>query len=242
MSDPQTSLDIEDVLSSIRRLVSEHPPLVARRTTRPRLILTPDIRVDVGVAAPKPKPAPEPEPMREPAAAIAPGDDCAKAEPAALREAGAPARPAGGPDPTLEERIAELEHAIAATAEVWEADTGDDGFDGFDAPEADAVAALAAARRAGAEAPAGGPASDVAAPEAMPEPVNVAANLSGDDAAGRLLLDDDEAVLDEEMLRDLVAEFVRQELQGALGERITRNVRKLVRAEIQRALAAREFD
>lgn len=51
-----------------------------------------------------------------------------------------------------------------------------------------------------------------------------------------------EAVLDEEMLRDLVGEIVRQELQGPLGERITRNVRKLVRREINRALTARSFD
>ena len=51
-----------------------------------------------------------------------------------------------------------------------------------------------------------------------------------------------EAVLDEEMLRDLVGEIVRQELQGPLGERITRNVRKLVRREINRALASRQID
>lgn len=51
-----------------------------------------------------------------------------------------------------------------------------------------------------------------------------------------------EAILDEEALRDLVAEIVRQELQGALGERITRNVRKLVRREIHRALAAQELE
>ena len=43
------------------------------------------------------------------------------------------------------------------------------------------------------------------------------------------------------MLRDMVAEIVRQELQGALGERITRNVRKLVRREIPRALSARDI-
>ena len=50
------------------------------------------------------------------------------------------------------------------------------------------------------------------------------------------------AVLDEEALRDMVAEIVRQELQGPLGERITRNVRKLVRREIYRAMAANELD
>lgn len=48
--------------------------------------------------------------------------------------------------------------------------------------------------------------------------------------------------IDEDALRELVAEIVRQELQGALGERITRNVRKLVRREIHRALSAQSLD
>ena len=48
--------------------------------------------------------------------------------------------------------------------------------------------------------------------------------------------------LDEEMLRDLVSEIVRSELQGALGERITRNVRKLVRREIHRALTSQDLE
>ena len=52
----------------------------------------------------------------------------------------------------------------------------------------------------------------------------------------------DENILDEDALRDMVSEIVREELSGALGERITRNVRKLVRREIHRALMAREFD
>lgn len=52
----------------------------------------------------------------------------------------------------------------------------------------------------------------------------------------------DEALLDEEALREMVSEIVRQELQGALGERITRNVRKLVRREIHRALASQELE
>jgi len=52
---------------------------------------------------------------------------------------------------------------------------------------------------------------------------------------------DDRTVTDEDALRDLVAELVREELRGQLGERITRSVRKLVRAEIQRALAARDL-
>lgn len=53
---------------------------------------------------------------------------------------------------------------------------------------------------------------------------------------------DEDAVIDMDMLRDLVAEVIREELQGPLGERITRNVRKLVRQEIARALEAQKFD
>ncbi len=37
----------------------------------------------------------------------------------------------------------------------------------------------------------------------------------------------------EDALRDLIAEVVRAELSGELGERITRNVRKLVRREMR---------
>ncbi|MFD3190261.1 hypothetical protein ACFMPD_08295 [Sedimentitalea sp. HM32M-2] len=53
---------------------------------------------------------------------------------------------------------------------------------------------------------------------------------------------DDGFALDDEALRDMVADVVREELHGALGERITRNVRKLVRREINRALAGREWE
>jgi hypothetical protein len=47
---------------------------------------------------------------------------------------------------------------------------------------------------------------------------------------------------DEAVLRDLVRDLIREELSGTLGERITRNVRKLVRAEIHRSLTARDFE
>lgn len=50
------------------------------------------------------------------------------------------------------------------------------------------------------------------------------------------------AVLDEAALQEIVRQMIREELQGSLGERITRNVRKLVRTEINRALVARDLD
>lgn len=65
-----------------------------------------------------------------------------------------------------------------------------------------------------------------------------AAQVSGDeDVAGDAL-----SSMTTDALRGLVLELIRQELQGALGERITRNVRKLVRREISRALENRDLD
>jgi hypothetical protein len=43
-------------------------------------------------------------------------------------------------------------------------------------------------------------------------------------------------ILDEESLRDLINAIVREELQGELGERINRNLRKLIRREIMQVL------
>lgn len=46
--------------------------------------------------------------------------------------------------------------------------------------------------------------------------------------------------VEDDRLRAMVQTVIREELQGELGERITRNIRKLVRAEIHRALLARD--
>ena len=54
--------------------------------------------------------------------------------------------------------------------------------------------------------------------------------------------DSDEGLLDEDTLRDIIVVVVREELQGVLGQRITRNVRKMVRREIRLALAAEELE
>jgi hypothetical protein len=55
-------------------------------------------------------------------------------------------------------------------------------------------------------------------------------------------LPQDEGILSEDLdLKELVGDLVREELQGELGERITRSVRKLVRREVQRILAAQDL-
>jgi len=56
------------------------------------------------------------------------------------------------------------------------------------------------------------------------------------------LFDDPTLRIDEEALRALIADVVNRELQGALGERVSRNIRRLVQREIVRALEARDLD
>lgn len=69
-----------------------------------------------------------------------------------------------------------------------------------------------------------------------------AAEVAGEPTDGGFDYTDEEQLIDEDALRDLVSDIVRAELQGALGERITRNVRKLVRREIHRALTAQDLE
>ncbi len=78
-----------------------------------------------------------------------------------------------------------------------------------------------------------------------PTPATGFAAMADDAGTGAMDTSDlmaEETILDEESLRELVTDIVREELQGALGERITRNVRKLVRREIHRALTAQELE
>lgn len=70
---------------------------------------------------------------------------------------------------------------------------------------------------------------------------SVAAEVVATAPAAGIFAPQDSDDFDEEALREVVRDIIREELQGALGERITRNVRKLVRAEINRALASRDL-
>ncbi len=146
----------------------------------------------------------------------------------------------------LRARVAELEEVVARQGDAWEPDgvLGDANSggpvgplpwedteeDSADAPDA---AALEEASVAADESRGGAFSDGFAAHEAADAPSAQAGADNDIPAAG-------EDVLDEEALRDLVADVVRQELQGALGERITRNMRKLIRREINRALAAQD--
>lgn len=178
-------------------------------------------------------------------------------------EAAAP-RPADAATLGLEAQAAEFEAAIANREDQWEPDgTADDALAGRpvptldwrdleekteavipeDSPEAEpnwgmpdwaSTEARAAAEPEAERQDASAPAQDSA-----PDAAHTAGTETTDAPQG---LSIDDSLLDEDTLRDLIAEIVREELQGALGERITRNVRKLVRREIHRALTSQDFD
>lgn len=151
----------------------------------------------------------------------------------------------GPSDPvTLSAKIEALEAAIARRKDQWEPD-GVSADDNNAAPMEplqweDHVAEDAAPAPHDPEAPPQETAPEQSATE--PEPALEVGTAAPEPEDGPDLPSLEETVIDEESLRELVADIVREELQGALGERITRNVRKLVRREIHRALTAQELD
>jgi hypothetical protein len=128
---------------------------------------------------------------------------------------------------SLEDRIAELEAAVGDRGGEWEPDGSEDADQ--ERPSRFLFQHRAAPQPS--EPPRAGEAG--AAPKA-------AAEDEEEDGGFDIFADD--RLPDPDALRDLVAEIVRQELQSDLGQRVTRNIRKLVRREIRRALAARDFD
>lgn len=135
MSEPVSNSEIEDVLSSIRRLIAESPGSGEQgRTSRSdapdKLVLTPAFRVlepektETEAAQTETTAAPQAEPTEAQAEAAqqsstGTGDAGMAPEEAADETAGK--TPAEGPS-ELEQRIAELEAAIGESYEEWEPD------------------------------------------------------------------------------------------------------------------------
>ncbi|MDU8912801.1 hypothetical protein [Aestuariicoccus sp. MJ-SS9] len=198
---------------------------------------TPSESVEAAVAVasePDDMPAPSPLRLRKTPEADSADKDTAPAD---------DTRPAA-PAPTLESKIAALEQMIAQSSEEWEAESPED-IGGASLEEAmpwqDHVAELAADEDFEQERPHADP----------PDPqYNVLPGPSWHEPPfqHREVKDlapsppEEPPMIDEDVLRDMVADIVRQELQGVLGERITRNVRKLVRREINRALLTQDLE
>lgn len=255
MSEAVTNSEIEDVLSSVRRLVAQegrHPaaPAIPAGGGAPvgRLILTQAQRVE-SQGHDSADPASRDE---------GPTADSGAPEPARLRPVSVKggAGPLPAPDfKQLEATIAELEAAVSATDSAWEPDGTDEQL-GESAGASNVTAlygklnfvhrALHARKAEGGDAAAVAPAPIESVPEpapATPAAMTVPEAQAPSDTLPDDRLDEafDEAVIDEDMLRILVARMVREELQGQLGERITHQVRKLVRAEIARVLDERNL-
>ncbi|WP_344846827.1 hypothetical protein [Celeribacter arenosi] len=260
-----TNLDPQAVLASVRRLVSE-----TRVDQSDAFVLSPALRID-DAAQNNPTSISEPLVLSADQAVKMPETLEATEVPTewspAYDDTPNADAVAHAAHMTLEERIAELESAVGAQLSDWEPDGSEDLTEEIpqEVPRAFAETGARVLRFQSA------PDRGADTPQAVVEPTKApqadkrvfdsarvediraaaldAARRSAQDAAASSIrnsfsdtgLEDDE-LMDEEALRDFVAQVIREELQGALGERITRNVRRLVRREVQRALALREFD
>lgn len=203
MSDTVRTDEIDEVVSSVRKLVSHgeknvRPQQMNRdyRLQSNRYVLTPALRVA------------DPDAVTE--------DDPEKV---LVLDAAKRADRAG-----LEATIAELEAAVIAQPDDWEPDDGEN-FD--EAAWAASAFQLHAMADAAVE-------PDLAE-DAPPQAAQDASDAQPQDDSTHLPLDQD-------ALRAMVVDILREELAGDMGERITRNVRKLVRREINRVLVSREME
>lgn len=264
MAGPLSSNEIEDVVSSVRRLVSvdARPRPVSRDLGQDRLLLTPSLRVVPDPVPPLVLSVPATEqagPPELPAPDVAGEtvlqlvdaeweDEIWQQEGPRLAEL-ALAVEVAEIVPAGEAPAAEPPETAAAPGPVAEAPRVQVDDDWVEAEEpapvipltggADPAAEAAGNREAAAKAREPETAA-AAGPPTGPEPI-----LTAPQGETQTLVDGDGnplTVLDEEALHEIVRSLIREELQGVLGERITRNVRKLVRAEINRALTARSLD
>jgi len=244
MSEPMSRLEIEDVLSSIRRLVSEdlRPKTqalwVPEATDRPdgKLILTPALRVVPDAEPVKTGPAPAPISAVVAAVGAAVGRQDDTFEPVL-----GDAEPDAGWSPSNWDDVAQTllfdgpgkTGGVAADADEGQAV----------APEQDAAPQPEAEVAEDQTAEAGfvddAPYDDPRRADAAEASVLEALTTQSDEAAATVMAD---VAQDADMLRSLVREMVREELAGPMGQRITRNVRKLVRSEIARALSVRDAE
>ena len=225
MSDPENARHGDDVLASIRKLVGGGGRDETAREETDRLVLTPKHRMDDAESDDAPS---EPLVLREAASPPSSG---------ASETSRDPSDPSGAenaeprPPSELDDRIARLEAVLRSQ------ETGRAPRDSEEAPDRDPAPAWAETHDS-QSSPDG---------ETQMEAVDgdvLDAERASDFHTADFGREPDPArpPLDEAALRELVAEIVREELQGALGERITRNIRKLVRREIARSQVLKDLE
>jgi hypothetical protein len=255
MSEPQSSNDIEDVLSSIRRLVSEDLRPMARTATpdpvaspaieaNDKLILTPALRVVETAEASPPRPQVRYPRTVEIVDFEADPEAEERIEPAEMEKVFATLAPASETEALgdFEQDVSEapmFDGAMmtpeqeAEAVPVW-------AQVGFDRDEiADDLPPPAASAQSDAEWVDAAEASVIAS--LASDPSDPAQNWQAEPPSAQSSEADEELLFNEEVLRDLVRDILREELAGSMGERITRNIRKMVRAEIARGLATQDL-
>jgi hypothetical protein len=220
MSNMARSDEIDELVSSVRNLVSYKDAAGARRLPADdRLILSPALRIDM--------PDPDPE-------VVEVEHESSVSEVLVLKDAVLTDKA------TLGATIAELEVAVTARVEDWEPDGGE-SFDqaawaasAFESPQDDSVVSATPEPEevAVSDTPAG----------AEDDPADAAESDLEARIANDIVMQHFATQIDEIALRDAVVRILRDELAGDMGERITRNVRKLVRREINRVLVTRDLD
>ncbi len=250
MTDKVVKAGIEDVLSSIKRLVTEEdrkaPGILATSLSKKpgRLVLTDALRVNEAAVHERPQPGKK-ESAYKAEDSVKPMllracDIVKHAEPAVEQQA--KTEPEDGLTDSLSAKIEALEAAIARTEDQWEPDgDSEDAYSGTPAMSlkwhSEDQFVVANSSDLKASDPEQHESATTAAFARNSEPSTAEQTQSAKEAGEKSAL-----VMDEDALRGLIAEVVREELQGVLGQRITRNVRKMVRREIYRALAERELD
>ncbi|MFY2824655.1 hypothetical protein [Ruegeria sp. MALMAid1280] len=243
MTDKVVKAGIEDVLSSIKRLVTEDdrkaPGILATSLSKKpgRLVLTDALRVNEPAVYERPQPGNK-ESAYKAEDSVKPMllracDIVKHAEPAIEQQEKAESE--DGLAGSLSAKIEALEAAIARTEDQWEPDgESDDAYSGTPNRPL-AWSARAETKEAGDE---GAKAEEAETTATFIRDPDAAASAKPQAPETQ----PDTLTMDADALRGLIAQVVREELQGVLGQRITRNVRKMVRREIYRALAERELD
>lgn len=232
MSKTAQADDIDELVSSVRNFVAlKEPHRTRSRILLDRLVLLPEQRVQDGDA------------QRTPVNV----GDAMELDTSAVRAL----PPVQSFDKAgLEATIAELEAAVTAQFDDWEPDEGESfataawAASAFQTPQADSgkVAQLPATKETSVTDAGAEQSHLLEAARAEREPAFAHQSTEPEPAADESRLTASVmGGMDEDALRILVAEIVQDELGGELGERITRNVRKLVRREINRVLASREM-
>jgi hypothetical protein len=227
MTEAMSRHEIEDVLSSIRRLVShedraDQPRAQTAAPAPAKLVLTSALRVDDVAESAQEIGSP---PAKEPTGTVP------------VRQQGQDATPAFADAPVR----APLLTRIAQAGQLSMAPTASDA--GMSTKVTPPAATPEDAQAAPTQSENGDPTTPLE--EAVTDNVLEATLARLEEALSITPTAPDQAasetVIDEDALTQIVAKIVRQELQGELGERITRNIRKLVRAEVGRELQMRNL-